>query len=422
MRSLSAPSGKAFHAFPNTETQHMLDEQDHRALGQRLDLFHLQEEAPGMVFWHPRGFQLYRLLEEHVRQRMRREGYLEVRSPQIFSQPLWERSGHWENFRENMFLIEDGARHLGIKPVNCPGHIELVQRMAPSYRDLPLRIGEFGLVHRSEPGGALHGLFRLRQFTQDDGHIFCAPEQVVDEVVHFVRSLKEFYAGFGFDEVQVAFSGRPEARAGSDAVWDQAEEWLAAAAKQAGLDCKLQPGQGAFYGPKLEFVLKDRLGREWQCGTIQLDLVLPERFDLRYQDASGSKVRPVMLHRALLGSLERFIGVLLEHHGGSLPAWLAPEQVVVAPVGQAAVEYAERFASVLRRAGCRVRVDARDESLSRKVLDSHQAGVPWLAVVGAREVAAGAVRLRQRQGAQKDASWDEAVAELRAACGLDSDA
>ncbi|QSQ16865.1 threonine--tRNA ligase [Myxococcus landrumensis] len=399
----------------------MLDEHDHRALGQRLDLFHLQEEAPGMVFWHPRGFQLYRLLEEHVRQRMRREGYLEVRSPQIYAQPLWERSGHWENFRENMFLIQDGARYLGVKPVNCPGHIEMVQRMAPSYRDLPLRLGEFGLVHRSEPGGALHGLFRLRQFTQDDGHIFCAPEQVVDEVIHFVRSLKEFYADFGFNDVQVAFSGRPEARAGSDALWDQAEEWLAAAAKQAGLDCKLQPGQGAFYGPKLEFVLKDRLGREWQCGTIQLDLVLPERFDLRYQDASGARVRPVMLHRALLGSLERFIGVLLEHHGGSLPAWLAPEQVVVAPVGQAAMDYAQRFASVLRRAGCRVRVDVRDESLSRKVLDSHQAGVPWLAVVGAREVEAGSVRLRPRQGAQKDASWDEAVAELRAACGLDSD-
>lgn len=395
----------------------MLDEQDHRSLGQRLDLFHLQEEAPGMVFWHPRGWKLYQLLEERVRQRMRREGYLEVRTPQIYAQPLWERSGHWENFRENMFLLEDGDRHLAVKPVSCPGHIELVQRMAPSYRDLPLRLCEFGLVHRSEPGGALHGLFRLRQFTQDDGHIFCAPEQVVDEVVAFARSLKEFYASFGFDEVQVAFSGRPASRAGSDEVWDQAESWLAAAAKQAGLDCKLQPGQGAFYGPKLEFVLKDRLGREWQCGTIQLDLVLPERFDLRYQDASGARVRPVMLHRALLGSLERFIGVLLEHHGGALPAWLAPEQVVVAPVGEAAVEYAERFAASLRQAGCRARADSRGESLSRKVLDSHQAGVPWLVVVGAREVQAHGVRLRQRDGAQRDVSWDAGLAELVAACG-----
>ncbi|HZI15406.1 MAG TPA: threonine--tRNA ligase [Myxococcus sp.] len=394
----------------------MLDQNDHRSLGQRLDLFHLQEEAPGMVFWHPRGWRLYRLLEEHVRQRMQREGYLEVRSPQIYSQPLWERSGHWENFRENMFLVEDGERHLAVKPVSCPGHIELVQRMAPSYRDLPLRLGEFGLVHRSEPGGALHGLFRLRQFTQDDGHIFCAEDQVREEVVRFARSLREFYASFGFDEVEVAFSGRPEARAGADALWDKAESWLLSAAQEAGLECRMQPGQGAFYGPKLEFVLKDRLGRAWQCGTIQLDLVLPERFDLRYVDASGARVRPVMLHRALLGSLERFIGVLLEHHGGALPAWLAPEQVVVAPVGEAAVEYAERFAARLREAGCRVGVDARGESLSRKIVDAHGAGVPWVVVVGNREGAAGGVRLRQRDGAQKDLPWDAAVAELVAAC------
>ncbi|MFP2907813.1 threonine--tRNA ligase [Pyxidicoccus sp. 3LFB2] len=394
----------------------MLDEHDHRSLGQRLDLFHLQEEAPGMVFWHPRGLKLYRLLEEHVRRRMEREGYREVRTPQIYAQPLWERSGHWENFRENMFLVEDGARQLAVKPVSCPGHIELVQRMAPSYRDLPLRLGEFGLVHRSEPGGALHGLFRLRQFTQDDGHIFCAEEQVQQEVVRFARSLKDFYAGFGFDDVQVAFSSRPPVRAGEDAVWDKAESWLLSAAKEAGLECQMQPGQGAFYGPKLEFVLKDRLGRAWQCGTIQLDLVLPERFDLRYVDASGAKLRPVMLHRALLGSLERFIGVLLEHHGGALPAWLAPEQVVVASVGDAAGDYAERFAARLREAGCRARADIRSESLSKKIVDAHGDGAPWLVVVGKREVEAGAVRLRQRDGAQRDLPWDDAVAELAAAC------
>ncbi|MFY1828247.1 threonine--tRNA ligase [Myxococcus fulvus] len=415
MCSLSAPTGKAFPTF-RTGDEAMLDENDHRALGQRLDLFHLQEEAAGMVFWHPRGLLLYRLLEEHIRQRMQREGYLEVRTPQLYAQPLWERSGHWENFRENMFLVEDGGRALALKPVSCPGHIELVRRMSLSYRDLPLRLGEFGLVHRSEPGGALHGLFRLRQFTQDDGHIFCAPEQVVEEVVNFARSLREFYAGLGFHDVQVAFSGRPASRAGSDAVWDQAESWLADAARQAGLECKDQPGQGAFYGPKLEFVLKDRLGREWQCGTIQLDLVLPERFDLRYQDSQGMRVRPVMLHRALLGSLERFIGVLLEHHQGALPAWLAPEQVVVAPVGDAAQEYARDVAFSLRRAGCRVRVDARQESLSRKVLDSHQGGVPWLVVVGAREVQAKGLRLRQRDGAQRDVSWDAGLAELVSAC------
>lgn len=394
----------------------MLDEHDHRALGQRLDLFHLQEEAPGMVFWHPRGLMLYRLLEEHVRQRMRDEGYREVRTPQLYAQPLWERSGHWENFRENMFCLEEGDRHLALKPVSCPGHIQLVQRMAPSHRDLPLRLGEFGLVHRSERSGALHGLFRLRQFTQDDGHIFCAAEQVEDEVVRFVRSLKAFYAGFGFDDVQVAFSSRPEARAGDDAVWDQAEAWLQSAARQAGLSCVEQPGQGAFYGPKLEFVLQDRLGRAWQCGTIQLDLVLPERFDLHYAGPSGERLRPVMLHRALFGSLERFIGVLLEHHGGALPAWLAPEQVVVASVGEGAAAYAEALAARLRRAGCRARADVRDESLSKKVLGAHEDGVPFLAVVGGREVAAQGVRLRQRDGAQRDLPLDEAVAWLSAAC------
>ncbi|RKH67120.1 threonine--tRNA ligase [Corallococcus llansteffanensis] len=394
----------------------MLDEHDHRALGQRLDLFHLQEEAAGMVFWHPRGLMLYRLLEEHVRQRMRDEGYQEVRSPQLFSQQLWEQSGHWENFRENMFCLPEGDRHLALKPVSCPGHIHLVQRMAPSHHDLPLRLGEFGLVHRSEPSGAMHGLFRLRQFTQDDGHIFCAEEQVEAEVVHFVKSLRAFYAGFGFDHVQVAFSSRPAQRAGSDAVWDQAEAWLKSAARQAGLQFAEQPGQGAFYGPKLEFVLNDRLGRAWQCGTIQLDLVLPERFDLRYVDASGARQRPVMLHRALFGSLERFIGILLEHHGGALPAWLAPEQVVVASVGAGAAAYAERLVARLRQVGCRARADVRDESLSRKVASAHQDSVPFLAVVGGREVEGNNVRLRLRDGAQRDLAWDEAVAWLSAAC------
>ncbi|MFL5351164.1 threonine--tRNA ligase [Archangium sp.] len=395
----------------------MLDEHDHRSLGQRLDLFHLQEEAPGMVFWHSRGYLLYRLIESRVRLQMQREGYSEVRTPQILAQPIWERSGHWENFRENMFqLADEGGRHLAVKPVNCPGHIQLVQRMAPSYRDLPLRLGEFGLVHRNEPGGALHGLFRLRQFTQDDGHVFCAEEQMREEVFRFCRSLHAFYADFGFEHVEVAFSSRPAQRAGSDEVWDLAESLLLEAAKQAGLHCLMQPGQGAFYGPKLEFVLKDRLGRAWQCGTIQLDLVLPERFDLSYVDASGQKRRPMMLHRAMLGSLERFIGILLEHHGGALPAWLAPEQVVVAPVGESAAGYAGRFAAKLRELGCRVSVDARAESLSRKIVDSHQAGVPWLVVVGNREVEKNAVRLRRRDGEQRDLSWEEAVAALVAEC------
>ncbi len=395
----------------------MLDEHDHRSLGQRLDLFHQQEEAPGMVFWHPRGYQLYRLIESRVRLQMQREGFQEVRSPQVLAQPIWECSGHWENFRENMFLLaEDGERRMALKPVSCPGHIQLVQRRAPSYRDLPLRLGEFGLVHRSEPSGSLHGLFRLRQFTQDDGHVFCGEEQMREEVFRFCRSLHAFYADFGFEDVEVAFSSRPALRAGSDEMWDLAESLLLDAAKKAGLDCVPQPGQGAFYAPKLEFVLKDRLGRSWQCGTIQLDLVLPERFDLSYVDASGQKRRPMMLHRAMLGSLERFMGILLEHHEGALPAWLAPEQVVVAPVGGSASDYAERFAAKLREAGCRVGVDARGESLSRKIVDAHQAGVPWLVVVGNREVEKHAVRLRRRDGEQRDLSWDDAVAALVAEC------
>ncbi len=395
----------------------MLDVHDHRSLGQRLDLFHLQEEAPGMVFWHPRGYQLYQLIEERVRRRMRHEGYLEVRTPQLLAQPLWEKSGHWDNFRQNMFaLAEEGERHHALKPVNCPGHIQLVQRMGPSYRDLPLRLGEFGLVHRSEPSGSLHGLFRLRQFTQDDGHIFCAEEQLSDEVFAFCRSLHAFYAAFGFEHIQVAFSSRPAQRAGSDAVWDRAEALLSEAAARAGLDCRPQPGEGAFYGPKLEFVLKDRLGRDWQCGTIQLDLVLPERFDLSYVDASGQKRRPMMLHRAMLGSLERFIGILLEHHEGALPAWLAPRQVVVAPLGEGQVADAERFAARLRAADCRVAVDARAESLSRKIVDAHQDGVPWLVVVGRREVEKNAVSLRRRDGTQAALSQDDAVALLVAEC------
>ncbi len=395
----------------------MLDVHDHRSLGQRLDLFHLQEEAPGMVFWHSRGHLLYRLIEERVRRQMRREGFEEVRTPQLLSQPLWECSGNWENFRENMFqLADEGGRALALKPVSCPGHIQLVQRMNPSYRDLPLRLCEFGLVHRSEPSGSLHGLFRLRQFTQDDGHIFCAEEQLRDEVSRFCRSLKAFYADFGFEDVEVAFSSRPAQRAGGDAVWDLAEALLLEAAQQAGLHCRMQPGQGAFYGPKLEFVLKDRLGRDWQCGTIQLDLVLPERFDLSYVDASGQKRRPMMLHRAMLGSLERFIAILLEHHEGALPAWLAPEQVVVASVGEEAAEHARRFAAALREAGCRARVDARAESLSRKIVDAHQAGAPWLVVVGKREVEKNAVRLRRRDGQQHDRSWEEGLAELVAEC------
>ncbi|HLL56042.1 MAG TPA: threonine--tRNA ligase [Myxococcaceae bacterium] len=395
----------------------MLDEHDHRSIGQRLDLFHLQEEAPGMVFWHPRGLVLYRLLEERVRQHIQREGYREVRSPQILSQSIWERSGHWDNFRGDMLLVDDGERAaFALKPVSCPGHIQLVQRMALSYRDLPLRLAEFGLVHRNERSGALQGLFRLRQFCQDDGHVFCAEEQVASEVARFCRSVRGFYASFGFDELEVAFSSRPAQRAGSDDVWDRAEAALLQAARSAGLRCQMQPGQGAFYGPKLEFVLKDRLGRAWQCGTLQLDFVLPERFDLGYVSAGGARKRPAMLHRALFGSIERFLAILLEQHQGALPAWLAPDQVVVAPAQVEANGYARELRDVLVSAGVRARVDERPESLSRRIVDAHRDGVPFLVVVGPRERADRSVQLRERSGAQRALGIDEAVVELVAAC------
>lgn len=391
----------------------MLDEDDHRSLGQRLDLFHFQEEAPGMVFWHARGFALYRLLEEAIRRQMMRDSYREVRTPLILRQAIWKASGHWDNFSSNMFRLSEEDHAAAIKPVNCPGHMQIVARMAPSYRDLPLRIGEFGMVHRDEPSGTLHGLFRLRQFTQDDGHIFCVEEQIEAEVARFASALRDFYAGFGFDDMVVGFSTRPAERSGSDEVWDRAEAALSAAAKSAGLEYRLQPGEGAFYGPKLEFVLRDRLGRSWQCGTIQLDLVLPERFDITYVDASGARRRPALLHRALLGSLERFLGILLEHYRGALPLWLSPEQVVVVPVTDAQRAYAEEVLKRLQQKGVRAILDAGDDSLSRKIAVAHASAIPLVAVVGKREAERRSVALRERAGGQqRELPLDEAVVEV----------
>ncbi|XXY52947.1 threonine--tRNA ligase [Sorangium sp. So ce269] len=391
----------------------MLDEDDHRSLGQRLDLFHFQEEAPGMVFWHARGFALYRLLEEAVRRQMMRDSYREVRTPLILRQAIWKASGHWDNFSSNMFRLSEEDHAAAIKPVNCPGHMQIVARMAPSYRDLPLRIGEFGMVHRDEPSGTLHGLFRLRQFTQDDGHIFCVEEQIEAEVARFASALRNFYAGFGFDDMVVGFSTRPAERSGSDEVWDRAEAALSAAARSAGLEYRLQPGEGAFYGPKLEFVLRDRLGRSWQCGTIQLDLVLPERFDITYVDASGARRRPALLHRALLGSLERFLGILLEHYRGALPLWLSPEQVVVVPVTDAQRAYAEEVLQRLQQKGVRAILDAGDDSLSRKIAVAHASAIPLVAVVGKREAERRSVALREREGGQqRELPLDEAVVEV----------
>ena len=392
----------------------MLHDDDHRALGHRLGLFHLQEEAAGSVFWHPRGLQLLRALEDQLRRIVHHQGYREVRSPQVLSQPVWERSGHWSVFRQGMLVVEGEARAL--KPVSCPGHMELVRRLGPLWGDLPLRLAEFGLVHRDEPSGALHGLFRLRQFSQDDGHVFCREEQVAGELALFVQSVRALYSALGFEDVQVAFSGRPPNRLGDEAVWDRAEALLADAARAAGLSWFHQPGEGAFYGPKLEFVLRDRLGRAWQCGTIQVDLVLPDRFELGFRDGSGGRHRPVVLHRALVGSLERFLGIVLEHHHGRLPAWLAPEQVVVASIEPGGAAHARNALRALREAGLRARLDDRDEALSRKVADAHRRAVPYLVAAGPRDEARGSVRLREASGAQRDVPLGSLAAELSGLC------
>jgi threonyl-tRNA synthetase len=365
----------------------MLVATDHRILGQELDLFHLQEEAPGMVFWHPRGFAMYRALECAIRAWTVSAGFEEVKTPELLRSAIWEQSGHWQNFRQHMFAFSDDGKSAAMKPVNCPGHAQIVKKRSLSHRDLPLRIAEFGVVHRDEPSGVLHGLLRLRQFTQDDGHVFLAESAIETEVLSFCSSLHDFYQALGFSTISVNFATRPVERAGSDQTWDRAERALANAARRAGLACALKAGEGAFYGPKLEFELADRHGRLWQCGTIQLDFVLPERFELSYDDRSGARVRPAMLHRAMVGSLERFLGILLEHHCGRLPAWLAPEQIRVLPVHPEQHSYAEQVRAGLRARGLRAGLDSARESLGRRVAGAHALGIPLLWIVGARECA-----------------------------------
>jgi len=396
----------------------MLESSDHRILGQQLDLFHLQEEAPGMVFWHPRGYALYRALESAVRSWTVASGFEEVRTPELLRSAIWEQSGHWENFRQHMFAFSDEGKSAAMKPVNCPGHAQIVKKRSLSHRDLPLRLSEFGIVHRDEPSGVLHGLLRLRQFTQDDGHVFLAESEVEHEVGRFCSSLYDFYRALGFSEIVVNFATRPEQRAGSDVVWDRAERALENAARSAGLDCRVKPGEGAFYGPKLEFELGDRHGRRWQCGTIQLDFVLPERFDLSYDDSSGARVRPAMLHRAMVGSLERFIGILLEHHEGRLPAWLAPEQIRVLPVHPEQRHYAEQVVTRLREHQLRAGLDARNETLARRVAEAHAMRIPLVWLVGAREVAQGSVTERERAEERRAVPLLDAIARARQACGV----
>jgi len=397
---------------------HMLEEaekRDHRKLGKQLNFFHLQEEAVGSVFWHPKGWTMYREIEAYVRRRLESGGYDEVKTPQLVDRALWEASGHWDKFRENMFTADaEDDRTLALKPMNCPCHVQIFRQGIKSYRDLPLRMAEFGSCHRNEPSGALHGIMRVRAFTQDDAHIFCTEDQITAESVKFCALLQSIYADFGFEEVRVKFSDRPEVRAGEDDVWDRAESALTDATKAARLETTLNPGEGAFYGPKLEFVLRDAIGRDWQCGTLQVDFVLPERLDAEYVAEDGSRRRPVMLHRAILGSMERWIGIIIEQFAGRMPPWLAPVQVVVASITDSANDYAQKVADAAAARGLRVETDLRNEKISYKVREHSVSKVPFILAVGGREEEAGTVALR-RLGSNDQQVIDmaEALDQLR---------
>jgi len=380
---------------------HRLEEaekRDHRRLGKQLELFHLQDEAPGMVFWHPKGWVIWQQVEQYMRQKFIDHGYQEVRTPTVMDKTLWEKSGHWQNYRENMFTTASENRDYAVKPMNCPGHIQIFNSGLHSYRDLPMRLAEFGSCHRNEPSGALHGLMRVRGFTQDDAHIFCTEEQVESEVAAFIVMLYEVYNDFGFKDVLVKLSTRPEKRVGTDETWDKAEVALAAALEKNGLAYDLQPGEGAFYGPKIEFTLKDSIGRLWQCGTIQLDFNLPGRLGAEYVAEDNSRKTPVMLHRAIVGSMERFLGILIEHYAGQFPVWLAPVQAMVLNITDAQAGYAEQVTEKLRQNGFRARSDLRNEKITYKIREHSIQRLPYLLVVGNKELETGQVAVRSRNG------------------------
>lgn len=402
---------------------HQLEEaerRDHRKIGREMGLFHLQEEAVGSIFWHPKGWRLYSRVQDYMRRRLDAALYQEVKTPQLVDRRLWEASGHWEKFRENMFLasVDDESekdRVLALKPMNCPCHVQIFNQGLRSYRELPLRMAEFGACHRYEPSGALHGIMRVRAFTQDDAHIFCSEDQIAAETVEFVALLSSVYRDFGFESFRVKFSDRPAKRAGSDETWDRSEGALKEACRIAGVEYELNPGEGAFYGPKLEFVLRDAIGRDWQCGTLQVDFVLPERLDAQYVGEDGNRHRPVMLHRAILGSFERFLGILIEEHAGRFPLWLAPVQVAVATIVDEAAPFAREVAAALQRAGLSVELDLRNEKINRKVVDHIDQRVPVLAVIGRREAEEGRVVLRRLPGREQvTVTLAEAVATLAA--------
>jgi threonyl-tRNA synthetase len=380
---------------------HMLEEaekRDHRRIGRTLDFFHAQEEAPGMVFWHPRGWTLYRIVEDYIRDVLRESGYQEVRTPQVIDRSLWEKSGHWDKFGDMIFTTHSEHRDYAIKPMNCPGHVQIYNQGLKSYRDLPLRLAEFGSCHRNEPSGTLHGLMRVRNFVQDDAHIFCTENQIQDEVAAFMDLLFRVYADFGFEEVLVKLSTRPENRVGSDEIWDKAEHALERALNARGLDWDLQPGEGAFYGPKIEFSLKDCIGRVWQCGTIQVDFSMPGRLGAEFVDEQGERQAPVMLHRAILGSLERFVGILIEHHAGAMPVGLAPVQAMVFGITDTQAETVEQAAKTLRNQGLRVESDLRNEKVGYKIREHSMQRIPYLLIIGEREMETGSVSVRARGG------------------------
>ncbi|WP_424940336.1 threonine--tRNA ligase [Aliiroseovarius sp. S253] len=383
---------------------HMLEEaakRDHRKLGREMNLFHMQEEAPGQIFWHPNGWSIYTQLQDYMRRQQQKGGYVEVNTPQVVDRRLWEASGHWDKYQENMFIVEVDEEHArekavnALKPMNCPCHVQVYNQGLKSYRDLPLRMAEFGSCNRYEPSGALHGIMRVRGFTQDDAHIFCTEAQIEDETKLFIEFLSEIYKDLGFEKFSVKFSDRPEKRAGSDEVWDKSEAALMAATKAAGCEFELNPGEGAFYGPKLEFVLTDAIGRDWQCGTLQVDFVLPERLDANYVGEDGAKHRPVMLHRATLGSFERFIGILIEEHAGKLPFWLAPRQVVVASIVSDADDFVHEVVAALKAKGIRAEADIRNEKINYKVREHSVGKVPVILAVGKKEVEDGTVSMRR---------------------------
>jgi threonyl-tRNA synthetase len=374
------------------------EKRDHRKLGKQLDLFHIQEEAPGMVFWHPKGWVIWQQVEQYMREVFRDNGYLEIRTPSVLDKGLWERSGHWENFRENMFMTHSEEREFAVKPMNCPGHVQVFKQGLKSYRDLPLRLAEFGSCHRNEPSGALHGIMRVRAFTQDDAHIFCTESQVQDEAVRFIDLLRKVYTDFGFNEVLIKLSTRPAKRVGSEEQWDKAEAALQSALNHKKLSWDLQPGEGAFYGPKIEFSLKDSIGRVWQCGTLQLDFSMPERLEAEFVTEENTRRVPVMLHRAILGSLERFIGIIIENYAGAFPLWLSPDQAVVLNISEGQADYARKVTDELKHNGIRAYADLRNEKITYKIREHSLQKLPYQIIVGDKEVAAQMVAVRTRSG------------------------